>query len=29
MEEHESILLIKQEVFIYKIPPAGGNRRNR
>ena len=29
MDTYESILLIKQEVFIYKIPPAGSNRRHR
>lgn len=29
MDTYESILLIKQEVFIYKIPPAGNNRRHR
>lgn len=27
--DHESILLIKQEVFVYKIPPAGSNRKHR
>ncbi|XP_031631036.1 NECAP-like protein CG9132 isoform X2 [Contarinia nasturtii] len=29
MEDHESILLIKQEVFVFKIPPAGSNRKHR
>lgn len=29
METFESILLIKQEVFVYKIPPAGNNRKHR
>ncbi|XP_055312233.1 NECAP-like protein CG9132 isoform X2 [Sitodiplosis mosellana] len=29
MDDHESILLIKQEVFVYKIPPAGSNRKHR
>lgn len=29
MDEHESILLIKQEVFVYKIPPAQSNRKHR
>lgn len=27
--DHESILLIKHEVFVYKIPPAGSNRKHR
>lgn len=29
METYESVLLVKPEVFIYKIPPSGNNRRHR
>lgn len=29
MDTYESVLLIKPEVFIYKIPPSGNNRRHR